>query len=262
MNQEFDKYKLYKASVQSTENDVVFLRDTYRQLKGKKAESLAEDFCGTFSMCCDWVKLGDNHNAVGIDLDAEPIAYGKENYLSKLTPEQQAKIKIMEADVTKPGLPTADIIVATNFSYYLFKKRNELLAYFKSVHDRMGDDSMFLMDCFGGEQCYSPNEEETEHEGYRYFWDQDTYEPVTNEAQFYIHFQLDGEAKRERVFKYDWRVWTMPELIEILQDAGFSKTHVYWEQNDSDGEGNGEFKRVERANEDCESWIAYLVSEK
>ena len=137
--EEFDKYKLYKSSVQSTENDVVFLRDTFRQLKGRRAETLGEDFCGTFSMCCDWVKLDESHKAVGIDLDQEPIDYGKKNYLSKLTPGQQDRIRIIEADVTESGHPSSDILVATNFSYSLFKKRKQLLNYFKSAYERVND---------------------------------------------------------------------------------------------------------------------------
>ena len=45
------------------------------------------------------------------------------------------------------------------------------------------------MDCVGGSECYEANEEETDHEddGFSYFWDQDSYNPITNEAQFYIH---------------------------------------------------------------------------
>ena len=70
-----------------------------------------------------------------------------------------------------------------------------------------------------------------------------------------------GEKKRERVFSYDWRMWTIPELKEIMEDAGFKKVHVYWEGSDEDGDGDGEFTRVTQG-EECESWVAYVVGEK
>jgi hypothetical protein len=119
------------------------------------------------------------------------------------------------------------------------------------------------MDCFGGSECYEANEEETDHEddGFSYFWDQDSYNPITNEAQFYIHFQRDGETKREKVFSYDWRLWSIPELRDILTDVGFKKTTIYWEGTDENGEGDGVYTPTEQG-EDCESWVAYIIASK
>ena len=56
------------------------------------------------------------------------------------------------------------------------------------------------MDIFGGSECYEANEEETEHDDFSYFWDQDSYDPVTNEAMFYIHkgiYSLDLRGFRD-----------------------------------------------------------------
>lgn len=57
-------------------------------------------------------------------------------------------------------------------------------------------------------------------------------------------------------------MWSIPELRDILEDVGFKRTHVYWEGTDKDGEGDGVFKRIEVSDEDCESWVAYIVAEK
>jgi len=52
----------------------------------------------------------------------------------------------------------------------------------------------------------------------------------------------------------------VPELREILEDAGFSKTEVYWEGTDrKTGEGNDVFSKRETAHDDP-AWIAYLVA--
>lgn len=261
--EDFDKYNLYINSVQSPDADVLFLRDTYKELKGQLPETLCEDFCGTFSISCEWVKLNENFKAVGVDLDPEPIEYGKTHYLSKLNDEQKSRVEIIHENVLSPELPKVDMIAACNFSYFIFKERKLMKEYFTSAYNRLKKDGLFAMDIFGGSQCYEPNEEETEHEdsGFSYFWDQDSFDPVTNHAQFYIHFKRKGEKKREQVFSYDWRMWSIPELRDILDEVGFKNVHVYWEGSDEDGDGNGEFTRVTEG-EACEGWVAYIVAEK
>ena len=167
----------------------------------------------------------------------EPINYGKEHYLSKLKDSQKSRVQILNANVLDKDLPKADIVQAQNFSYFIFKKREQLREYFKNACRGLKKDGIFVVDCFGGSECMGPSEEETEHKGFSYFWDQDSYDPVTNEAQFYIHFKRKGEKKREKVFSYDWRMWSIPEVREIMAEAGFKETAVYWEGTDEDGEG-------------------------
>lgn len=260
-NKEFDKYWYYNKSVQSADVDVKFFKSTYKELKGKKPKVFGEDFCGTFKLSCEWAKLDDSFVSYGVDLDPEPIAYGKENYLPKLSDNQIERVQIQEGNVLDSGLPQADIIAACNFSYQIFKERKVLKQYFENAKSRLNDDGLFILDIFGGSQCYEPNEEETEHDGFSYFWDQDSYDPVTNNAQFYIHFKVKGQKKVREAFSYDWRMYSIPELKDILEEAGYKNVHVYWEGTDEDGEGDGEFKRVTQG-EDCESWVAYLVAEK
>ncbi len=257
----FDKYWYYNKSVQSADIDVVFFQDTYKELKGKMPQSFREDFCGTFKLSCEWVKLNESYNAVAVDLDLEPIQYGLENYLPELTNEEQSRLKVMQANVLDPNLPKADIIAACNFSYFIFKKREELKDYFKRNLNALNDGGLLILDVFGGTHCYEPNEEETEHKGFSYFWDQDSYDPVTNEALFYIHFKPKGEKKIKKVFTYDWRMYSIPEIKDILTDCGFKNVHIYWEGTEKNGEGDGEFKKVV-SGEHCDSWIAYIVAEK
>ena len=53
----------------------------------------------------------------------------------------------------------------------------------------------------------------------------------------------------------------MPELRDCLREAGFADPRVYLEGYDKRGEGNGVFKRTERA-EPCEGFIGYIVSHR
>ena len=260
----FDKYELYKDSVQSPEADVEFLKNAYQELTGTKPAILREDFCGTFALCCEWVKLAPEHLAIGLDIDQEPIDYGKANYLSQLEESAQERINIIERDVlSEDSLPSADIVCALNFSYFCFKDRSVLKKYFQKVADSLNPGGIFVLDCFGGGKCCEANEEETEFTDlkFSYFWDQDNYDPLSNYAKFYIHFKRQGEKKREKVFTYDWRMWSIPELRDILKEVGLAETHTYWEGNDENGEGNGVFSKTE-SGEECESWVAYIVGRK
>ena len=57
----------------------------------------------------------------------------------------------------------------------------------------------------------------------------------------------------------DWRFWSLPELQELMAEAGFKKIEVYlhgW--IGKSGKSDGVFRR--RAyGPNAESWIAYVV---
>jgi cyclopropane fatty-acyl-phospholipid synthase-like methyltransferase len=261
LSEDFDKFKYYGQAVQSPDADAEFLSKTYQEIKGKKATVMREDFCAAFALCCEWVKLDPNYKAIGIDLDEECLNYGTSNYLSRLTDEEKSRVNTIKDDVLKKDHPKADLICALNFSYFGFKKRPALKEYFESVYANLEDDGVFIMDCFGGPDCHEPNEHETEHDNFSYYWDQDSFDPLTHEAQFYIHFKRKGEKRREQVFSYDWRLWSLAEIKDLLEEVGFKKVHFYWEGNEDDGSGNGVFEKVTKG-ELCEAWVAYVVGEK
>lgn len=257
----FDKYSYYQRAVQAPDNDVLFLRDTYKALRGRVPSVLREDFCGTFSICCEWVKLGPKYRAHGIDLDYEPIQYGLTHYAPQLSNAQRERVQIHQENVLNPGLPKADLICAMNFSHYIFKERAMMKSYFHNSFSTLNKGGILVVDCFGGSKCFEANEEEIEHKGFSYFWDQESFDPVTNHAMFHIHFKPKGQKKIEKAFSYDWRMWSIPELREMMMESGFQKTHVYWEGTTRSGEGNGVFTLAEKG-EECEAWIAYVVGEK
>lgn len=258
----FDKYQYYLNSVQSPETDAEFLLDTFCELRDRDPKSMREDFCGTFSLCCEWVKLDESHVAVGVDLDEEPLEYGRKHFFEKLSDDEKERTQFVRGDVMKYDSKTFDIINALNFSYFIFKTRTELKAYFTKVYESLTPDGIFVIDVFGGSEVSDIHEEEVEfeEENFSYYWDQDTYNPVTNYAQFYIHYQRPGEPKRERVFAYDWRVWSIPELRDIMEEVGFKTSRVYWEGTDDEGEGDGEYYLTEEGEANCESWVAYIAA--
>ncbi|MGZ3692458.1 MAG: class I SAM-dependent methyltransferase, partial [Pseudobdellovibrio sp.] len=180
--------------------------------------------------------------------------------IPKLTPDQQHRIALIKKDVLTHGLASADIAVAVNFSYFLFKKRDILKRYFENVYQSLNRDGIFVLDIFGGTQCTDAIEDTTRHKGFTYYWDQQNFDPVTNEAYFEIHFKY-GKKKYEGVFTYDWRMWSILEIRELMAEVGFQETVVYWEGTDKKGFGNGIFTPVKKG-EACESWIAYIAGAK
>lgn len=255
---EFDKYQLYLDAVQAPENDVRFYRETYKSLRGRYPRTFREDFCGTFAISCEWVRSAEDAEAYGVDLDLEPLDWGKKNQLPDLTQQQRERLHILNQNVLNPKLVQADVIGAANFSYFIFKTKDSLIEYFANARRTLNPDGLFIVDCFGGSACQEPNEEETELDDFTYYWDQDTFDPITHYAQFYIHFKMKNGPKLEQVFSYDWRMWTIPEIREAMLDAGFSRSLVYWEGTDSEGDGNGEFTQTE-VGEPCATWLAYIV---
>ncbi len=157
----------------------------------------------------------------------------------------------------------ADVIAALNFSYFIFKRRPVLKQYFQRVHKALLNDGMLMLDIYGGPQAQVVQEESTEQDpGFDYVWDQDEFNPVTGETKCYIHFDLPDGKRMERAFTYDWRLWTLPEIQDLLTEVGFRKVLVYWEGTDEGSqEGNGEFE-LSTEGDDAESWIAYIAAFK
>ena len=261
MAEQADIHELYEESVQNVTNEVEFLRSTFRDLRGRNAHSFREDFCGTASLACEWAKQGPEYSSIGVDIDAYVLEWGRENRVARLAPEEQARVSLIESDVQTVQTPQVDILAAFNFSYWIFEQRAQMVAYMRRCFEALKDDGVLFMDMFGGPESFEETKEKTKHDGFTYIWHQAKFYPVTNHMQCYIHFKFPDGSKIKRAFSYAWRLYTAPELRDMLQDAGFRNVTVYWEGEDEDGEGNGEFTPSQTGEADL-AWIAYIVAEK
>jgi SAM-dependent methyltransferase len=261
MAEQADRHELYEASVQNVEEECDFVTERFREIRGRTALSFREDFCGTASAACQWVRQGPEHTASGIDIDPAVLEWGRKNRLNRLTDEQRARLTLIESDVIAVRTEPFDVVGAFNFSYFLFKKREAMLNYFKSVYGALKGDGVFFLDAFGGYEAFEEMKEKTKYDGFSYVWHQAKYFPVTGELLCHIHFKFPDGSRLKKAFTYDWRLWTLPEILELLDEAGFRKSTVYWEGTDEDGEGSGVFKPEEKGEADA-GWITYLVAEK
>jgi len=261
MAERADIQELYEESVQNVENEVQFLQNTFRDLSGREGYLLREDFCGTASLACEWVKQGAEYSAIGVDIDSSVLEWGRNNRVSRLDSEDQARVRLIESDVQTVETPKADILAAFNFSYWIFEERAQMIAYMRRCFEALKEDGILFMDMFGGPESFEETKEKTKQNGFTYVWHQAEFHPVTNHMQCYIHFKFPDGSRLKRAFSYAWRLWTAPELRDMLHDAGFSNVTVYWEGEDEDGEGNGEFTPDDKGEADL-AWIAYIVAEK
>src|SRR5690606_23674484 len=150
------------------------------------------------------------------------------------------RVHYLKQNVLNAKTPKADVICAFNFSYWIFKSRKQLLQYFKGVRKSLNKQGVFFVDLFAGPESQKRiTDTKKVSSGLTYYWECQRFNPLTHECTFAIHFE-DKKGKHENVFTYDWRFWTMPELRDIMMEAGFSKTVAYWEGDDEDGSGNGE----------------------
>ncbi len=164
----------------------------------------------------------------------------------------------MQGNVLDVETGPVDIVLAMNFSYQLFKQRQILQRYFERVRGTLAEDGVFFLDAFGGYDSYRAIREKTSFKGFTYVWDQASYDPIKSEMVCHIHFEFPDGSKMRRAFTYSWRMWTLPELRDLLLDAGFANVTVYWEGVDEKtGEGNGVYSAATHAEQDP-SWVGVL----
>lgn len=258
-----DRYELYQIAVQSPESDLNFLSRVYRRRNGKLPLHLREDFCGTALLSATWVK-GARRTAEGFDLDADPIAWGSVHNVEPLG-AKATRVKLHMKDVRARGHRRADIRVAQNFSYWVFQERAVLLDYFRQAHADLARGGIFAIDAYGGSDAIDEIVDTKRlDEGFTYVWDQEKYLPGNGEYTCHIHFRFRDGSEMRRAFTYHWRFWNLPELADLLREAGFAHVEAWFEQSEDqeDGQGNGTFALDSTGVtcRDCSAWIAYLVA--
>jgi hypothetical protein len=261
-----DRYALYQRAVQEPEPDLDFLDRVYRKRFGTLPAVFREDFAGTALTASEWVKRRGSNHAVAVDLDPVPLRWFARNIEPKLNADQRERLTVMRTNVLSSEAQKAggregfDAVFAFNFSYWIFKKRDAMLAYFRSVRASLGKEGLFLLDHFGGSDTMVELVERTRKKGFVYVWDQHSFDPISGDMTCFIEFEFKDGTRMPRAFRYDWRLWSIPELRDILNEAGFSKVDVYIETDDKDGKGTGVYTKHTRGAAD-RAVISYIVAE-
>lgn len=261
-----DKHALYLASVQDPLSDIERIALIYEEIFSRTALKLREDFSAAFALSCCWVQSDQRKTAIAIDIDHATIEYGKTNYLVNLSADEQSRMDVRVENAIVQTDPV-DIIATFNFSYCLIHERSELLSYFKKCHASLNQQGMLIIDNFGGSDSEELEIQETfvNHNDYIapfiFQFERKSFNPISRRSQYAIHFIYPDGPQLTDAFTYDFRMWSIPEIRDIMQEAGFSSSLVYWEVAEDEPIIKNDFYASEEE-ENINSWNAYIIGIK
>jgi len=258
---------LYEFSVQSPKWQVEYLPQFHEHWLKKKPLRFREDFCGSGRISCEWVKSSAKNSAVGLDLDADALQYARHvNAGQLLSEKERQRISFEKRDVLSARGGEYDWIGAFNYSYFVFHERRQLLKYFRSAYRSLGKKGSLFLEIAGGPGFIQPDQT---HKTFRVpgvgaftqVWEQHGMDPITQVADYSIHFQLPDGQWLVDAFTYHWRIWHPREVREALSEAGFQESYMLLEKTNRKGEGTGELEVCEEA-ELTPTWVGYIVGLK
>src|SRR5262249_30095181 len=145
---------------------------------------------------------------------------------------------LLADDVRRVRRPKVDVIAALNYSYWVFRRRETLRDYLRAARGSLAPGGLLVLDVFGGTEAMQTVVETRRVPAsrgpggvpvpaFRYVWEEAAFNPVDHRLRSHIHFRLRDGRELRRAFSYDWRVWSLPELDELLAEAGFRETRIY-----------------------------------
>lgn len=265
-----DRHALYEVAVQGPDWDLDFIERSFRRHNGRDPVTFREDFCSTAALATAWAMRGPERRAWGVDLDPEPLAWARKHRLPYVK-DVAGRVKLVRSDVRKPQAPRVDVACALNFSWWVFHRRADLVAYLKAARASLKDGGVLVLNAFGGVKAERPLVERTRKRAsnapdgtqvtnFTYVWEQARFNAVNRNLLAWIHFDFPDGTRMARAFVYDWRMWTLPELREAVLEAGFRDFEVWsegWDAKRRTHTGTLH-RRTTMENDDC--WIGYCVA--
>lgn len=252
-----DPHVLYERAVQDPAAEVAVVERLLRRL-GQPARRLREDFSGTAAVAARWVERGPERTAVAVDLDPSVHAWARAHRTPALGAAAD-RLRLVTGDVRRAHGRGFDAVVALNFSYGVFGTRRTLSEYLRSARRSLAPGGVVLLDAFGGWEAQKELVERRRiGRGVTYVWEQESFDPITHRLRCAIHFELPGGRRLRRAFRYDWRLWSLPELTELLLEAGFEDVEVLWDVAPGDSS-----RYVPRASAPSQAgWVAYVLGRR
>ena len=265
-----DRHAFYEVAVQGPYWDLDFVERTFRNRNGRDPVTFREDFCSTAALATAWALRGPGRHAWAVDLDPEPLAWARRHRLPFVR-EAAKRVTLVRSDVRRAQKPRVDVACALNFSWWIFHRRADLVAYLKAARAGLSDGGVLVLNAFGGVKAERTLVERTRKRAsnapdgtqvpaFTYVWEQARFNAVNRNLLAWIHFDIADAPRMRRAFVYDWRMWTLPELREGAAEAGFRDFEVYsegWNAERRTHTGTLH-KRATLDNDDC--WIAYCAA--
>lgn len=270
------KLLLYRHAVQDPYADLALALRIHAHGRGKRVPAprfLREDFAGTCAIAIAFVASDADRQAVAIDRDASVLRWAWKQAQRELGP-RSADLHLLRADVRKVvaprDVPRVDILISMNFGMLYFHQRAEFLAYLRRARQALRPHGVLVFDIYGGPGAMQSSIQtrrvvaapEVGLPTVQYIWEQRRFDAATHRTDCRIHFQFRDGSRRDNAFRYDWRLWTPPELLELLVDAGFAKAEVWCDKLDPRrGVADGRFRPVQSL-PDRRDFIACVVGRR
>jgi SAM-dependent methyltransferase len=278
-----DTLELYRWAVQDPETHAIVLSVMYERLRpGLQPAVLREDFAGTSAESVAWVLLQPGRRAIAVDLDAATLEWARGRAV-RLIGALASKIAFVRGDsrsVAPPAVPAADIIAVLNYSVFYLHEPAELLAYLRHALSVLAPDGILVLNLCGGPDAerqgitrrhVAPNPRlstEARIPHFEYQWEVRRFDRRTRRLDGRIHFSVphpDDPARTRELrgaFRYDWRMWSVPELMEACREAGFTGVQVWRHTYDASKGDAGVFLGSVEPDSLPETgkWIAYIVA--
>lgn len=166
-------------------------------------------------------------------------------------------------------LPGRDVICAFNYSCCCLHRRKDLVLYFRHAFSALSKrGGIFVMDLYGGTSSECKLRLQRRFPSFTYFWEQEEFDIITRETRISLHFQVGKKQMLRHAFTYHWRLWSIPEIKDCLEEAGFKSIHVWVrEMPDTQSSGNAKeytadrdvkYEELQHFNQG-DAWNAYVV---
>jgi SAM-dependent methyltransferase len=225
--EKINKFELYQNTVQNAKKETEFFKKVYRTAFNKVPLRFREDFCMTGLLACEWTNSNVMNEAVGIDFDQEALDYGVANNITN------DRVRLVNQNVLEPYDPTCkfDIICSLNYSHFLLTKRKELLKYFTNVRQNI-NKGILVLDLYGGSHIYSDHVYTTIE---NYEFRGKAINSLSNLSECSLNYKVK-KNKFKPLFNYLFRVYSIIELKECLEEAGFESFKLYIKEINEDDE--------------------------
>ncbi|KAJ1286304.1 hypothetical protein BS78_03G343400 [Paspalum vaginatum] len=171
--------------------------------------------------------------------------------------------------MSEVAFPGRDIICAFNYSCCCLHSRKDLVLYFRHACSALSKrGGIFVMDVYGGTSSERKLRLQRKFPGFTYFWEQEEFDIISRQTRISLHFQAGKKQMMRHAFTYHWRLWSIPEIKDCLEEAGFKYIHVWIrEMPNTQSSGNAKeynanrdvkYEESQRFNQG-DAWNAYVV---
>ncbi len=276
------KLDLYRMAVQHPMAEISFLMRAYGWAnESREPRILREDFSGTSVIAMTWLLMDPDRQAIAVD-SHEPTLQWAEHLAKEELGHIADQLQFCHGDVLSIAQPQADLIAALNFSSFGFHCRESLLGYLKHARTCLKPGGVLVLDAYGGlgamrigtqsRMVQLPGEFLEKFPGalpgtlpgaggaFEYQWEQASFDAMTHRTDCRIHFVMADGTVYRNAFQYDWRLWTLVELQELLAEANFGRVTVWCDTLcEETGQSDGLYEPLDQlpARED---WVAYITA--